>query len=108
MTDCTSIRAWFTQALTRPGTVASATVAAHLAACALCRGALIELAASLVPLPAELPDRCDVAALAAFLDLEAEAGTLAVATELPGVWWHVWFCVDCCEAYAHFQTLREA
>jgi len=108
MTDCASIRASVAALLTRPGATISASVASHIAGCAVCRGALALLAAELVPMPPVVPILCDDADLAGFLDLEGEAGTLAAVQEQPGTWWHLWLCDDCATAYARFQTLREA
>src|SRR5438093_847480 len=73
---------------------------AHIAGCALCRGALALLTAAVVERPA-IPDPTNCAVcqehLASYIDQEADTGVHAALQAYPQVWWHLWVCPACAE-----------
>lgn len=84
----------------------TAAIAAHVATCSLCRGALALLA--LEALGAPPPDPISHAAcqaeLAAFIDRE-RADSAAAVRRFPQIWWHLWTCAECAETYLLTRSL---
>lgn len=107
--DCAALRAWLTQsqALHPP----PAELAAHVAGCANCRGALAALLAELAlpgGTPAPLPCANCQEALPAFADMARARGERAAIERYPAVWWHLWTCEDCADDYRLILALAAA
>jgi hypothetical protein len=83
-----------------------AELAAHVAGCAHCRGALTATLAAFYAPAAPEPLSCAAcsALLPAYLDLEQAQGTPAAARRYPNVWWHLWVCPECAEQ-AHLVSM---
>jgi hypothetical protein len=82
---------------------------AHLSTCPICRTALPLIAAldlSSVPEPISC-DQCQ-ADLAALIDVEREEGPGHALRLYPNVWWHLWTCATCLEAYDVTRALLDA
>ncbi len=84
---------------------------AHIAGCSSCRGALLLMAASLDMAPPDTLPRltCAMAqpALAPYIELE-RADPAAAAQAFPSLWWHLWSCPDCAEAYRLTHLMLDA
>ena len=52
-------------------------------------------------------DQCQ-AALAVYIDLERNEGSVKALRAYPSVWWHLWICTDCAELYEMIVCLQEA
>jgi hypothetical protein len=87
-----------------------AELAAHVAGCAHCRGALTATLAAFYAPAAPEPLSCAAcsALLPAYLDLEQAQGTPAAARRYPNVWWHLWVCPECAEQAHLVSTLLDA
>jgi hypothetical protein len=83
----------------------------HVAGCARCQGTLLllltELLAAAIDVAATTCDQCQDD-LAAYIDLEHEAGTTEALRAYPHVWWHLWTCADCAESYRMVLALQAA
>jgi hypothetical protein len=78
--------------------------------CAHCQAALAALLAERFAVPPPSAVACAAWAddLPAFLDLERSAGALVAAQAFPGVWWQLWTCPECAEAYYATAALLDA
>lgn len=77
-----------------------AELGAHLSACAVCRTTLLLIDAlklSTVPAPIEC-ERCRED-LASFVEQERVDGPAGAIRAYPGLWWHLWTCQACLDAY---------
>lgn len=85
--------------------------AVHIAGCALCRGALLALLATLHPVAQHVTQTtCEECQddLASYIDLEQEQGTRAAAHAYPHVWWHLIVCSECFSTHHMITLLVEA
>jgi len=85
-------------------------LAAHVADCPRCRGALVLFGAALCVPPPPQPltyEDCQHD-LAAYVDLEAASGVAIAARAFPHVWWALWSDPLCIETYIAMCTLRDA
>ena len=74
----------------------------HLAGCDACRGVFALHLASAIGITAPPgPINCDDCDqdMAALIEIERDAGTIAARTAYPDLWWHLWTCRDCAETY---------
>ena len=83
-------------------------VAAHIAGCESCRGALLLVMTELLGRPAAPPPidcaQC-LADLPAYIEHEDAAVPGEAARAFPHVWWHLWTCAECAETYDITRTL---
>jgi hypothetical protein len=77
-------------------------VAAHIAGCESCRGALLLVVTELFGMPAAPPvigcSQC-LADLPAYVEHEDAGAPGEAARAFPHVWWHLWTCAECAETY---------
>src|SRR5919108_4268137 len=106
---CADVRRWLQQTiLLNDLTPPAPALCAHIAACPLCQGALAVLAMEALDLPVAPRDIvCQQAEeeLAAFIEQEAEEGSVAAIRTYPHVWWHLWTCDVCAETYRITRAL---
>jgi hypothetical protein len=93
------------------GHISESTLAlrAHMSACPSCRAALAlitTLNLSSAPAPISCA-RCQEE-LAAFVDVEYKQGSRHALGVYPEVWWHLWICASCLEAYDITRALIDA
>jgi hypothetical protein len=105
--NCAATRRWLAEGDPAPP---PADLAAHVAGCARCRGALAATLAGLIgpPPPADAGCAACEEDLPAALDLERAQGASAAARRYPHVWWHLWTCADCAEIYQATASLLDA
>jgi hypothetical protein len=109
---CDSVGRWLRQGDQAPfPATPPADLVEHVAGCAICRGMLAAVAAELMGArisPAELA--CDICQddIDAYIDCERRHGHAVALQRYPGIWWHLWGCVDCAEVYHMTNTLLEA
>lgn len=106
--SCARVRRWLVAGEAVPAPPGPE-LAAHVAGCAHCRGALAAIFAQLLGRPPR-PAGCDACAedLPAFVEAEAELGAAAAARLFPELWWHLWTCPDCAEAAAAIAAMVAA
>ncbi|MCG8353122.1 MAG: hypothetical protein MI924_35600 [Chloroflexales bacterium] len=83
----------------------------HIAACLVCRGALLLFMAHLLQAsPSPLKTTCAECQhdLAAYIDEESQASFISAYKAYPHVWWHLWTCADCAQTYQLVSTIRDA
>lgn len=103
---CASVRHWLAAGSAPP----PPDLAAHVAGCPHCRGALAVTLAALdaPPPPADVGCAACDDALPAYLELERAEGASAVARRHPGLFWHLWTCSDCAESARLIGLLLDA
>lgn len=106
---CAQVRRWLSAGEASPS-VPSIALSAHVANCPHCRGALAALLAQLLGQPPVGDSSCDACAddLPAYAELERAQGGAAAARAFPQLWWHLWTCPDCAEAFEHVTRLLDA
>lgn len=109
---CRDVQEWL-QPATQSGHLdpPSAVLAQHVAECAQCRGTLLLLLATFIPAPLHLAETtCQQCQddLAAYIDLERDAGTLVAAQSYPHVLWHLMLCPECFTTYQMTNALLDA
>jgi uncharacterized protein YbaR (Trm112 family) len=94
-----------------PGAKTPRAILDHIAACPVCRGALLLFMAHLLQAsPSTLNTTCPECQydLAAYIDEECQAGFISAYKAYPHVWWHLWTCADCAQTYHLISTIRDA
>lgn len=102
-TSCPQVREYIQQVLRTTGAAPlDAALAAHIAGCSICQGALVLMQASLLDAPATAaPIACDACQrlLPGYIDMEASDGTAAALRTYPQLGAHLWGCAECAEIY---------
>lgn len=105
---CAEVQRWLAQSA---GSAApSPELAAHVAACPRCRGALAALLAALLTPPPHKTISCNACIddLPAWIEREQAQGIAVAARRYPHVLWHLWTCPECAEAAEGIKLLLAA
>src|SRR5579859_7996770 len=112
MDDCTAVRHWLSDQTERPiGPARLAALCTHIQGCQDCEQHLqTHVAARLtIPIEAVQAGCSEVRAdLAAYIDIERDAGVEMARTVFPHVWWHLLVCDDCVAIADSIQVLVQA
>ncbi|MBX0329904.1 hypothetical protein K2Z83_19755 [Oscillochloris sp. ZM17-4] len=109
--QCDHVRAALLQALTNSHQPAQTpALAQHIAHCSACQDLRASVFQQLLPSKALPADPCALCQLdlAAYVDMNLDAGTHTAALAYPQVWWHLWTCRDCAKIFAQTAALAGA
>lgn len=108
---CDRVRQLLHQAAHGDSFAPSSELVAHVAGCAVCKGALLLMMAEVLNAQLDIEDpgcpQCE-RSLAAYLDLELERGSAAALRVYPQIAWHLWTCRNCAELYEFTRAVIEA